>query len=55
MCGATTPHDWSWSMEYRGRTDLGPASNADVVAFYEGLGFRVEQRISMGRRLEGAG
>jgi ribosomal protein S18 acetylase RimI-like enzyme len=31
------------------------ASNSGVVAFYESLGFTVEERISMGRRLEGTG
>jgi ribosomal protein S18 acetylase RimI-like enzyme len=31
------------------------ATNADVVAFYRGLGYSVEERVSMGRRLEGAG
>ena len=30
------------------------ASNAEVVAFYQRLGFAVEERVSMGRRLEGA-
>ncbi len=29
-------------------------SNGDAVAFYEKLGYRVEDRISMGRRLESA-
>jgi len=28
------------------------ASNAGVVGFYESLGFRVEERISMGKRLK---
>lgn len=28
------------------------ASNASVVAFYQALGFTVEERVSMGRRLE---
>jgi ribosomal protein S18 acetylase RimI-like enzyme len=28
------------------------ASNSEVVAFYRSLGFAVEERISMGRRLE---
>jgi ribosomal protein S18 acetylase RimI-like enzyme len=31
------------------------ATNADVVAFYRSLGYALEERISMGRRLEGAG
>jgi ribosomal protein S18 acetylase RimI-like enzyme len=31
------------------------ASNAEVVAFYQSLGFTLEERVSMGRRLEGAG
>lgn len=31
------------------------ASNREVVAFYESLGFAVEERVSMGRRLEGSG
>jgi ribosomal protein S18 acetylase RimI-like enzyme len=30
------------------------ASNAGVVAFYEGLGYAVEERVSMGKRLYGA-
>jgi ribosomal protein S18 acetylase RimI-like enzyme len=30
------------------------AANADVVAFYQSLGFAIEERVSMGRRLEGA-
>jgi ribosomal protein S18 acetylase RimI-like enzyme len=29
------------------------ATNAVVVAFYKGLGYGIEQRISMGKRLEG--
>ena len=28
------------------------AENRDVVAFYESLGYRVEERVSMGKRLE---
>lgn len=31
------------------------ATNADVVAFYRTLGYALEERVSMGRRLEGAG
>ncbi len=31
------------------------ATNADVVAFYRSLGYALEERVSMGRRLEGAG
>jgi ribosomal protein S18 acetylase RimI-like enzyme len=31
------------------------AANRDVVAFYRSLGYEVEERVSMGRRLEGAG
>jgi ribosomal protein S18 acetylase RimI-like enzyme len=31
------------------------ATNSDVVAFYRRLGYAVEDRVSMGRRLEGAG
>jgi ribosomal protein S18 acetylase RimI-like enzyme len=31
------------------------ASNGDVVAFYQSLGFVIEERVSMGRRLDGAG
>jgi ribosomal protein S18 acetylase RimI-like enzyme len=31
------------------------ASNGEVVAFYKSLGFSVEERISMGHRLEGTG
>ena len=31
------------------------ATNADVVAFYRQLGYHVEDRVSMGRRLERAG
>lgn len=31
------------------------ASNSAVVAFYEALGFAVEPRVSMGKRLHGAG
>jgi ribosomal protein S18 acetylase RimI-like enzyme len=27
------------------------ASNAEVIAFYQKLGYRVEERISMGKRL----
>jgi ribosomal protein S18 acetylase RimI-like enzyme len=30
------------------------ASNVEVVAFYESLGFNIEERTSMGRRLDGA-
>jgi ribosomal protein S18 acetylase RimI-like enzyme len=30
-------------------------SNEEVVAFYRSLGYQVEERVSMGRRLEGAG
>jgi ribosomal protein S18 acetylase RimI-like enzyme len=30
------------------------ASNADVAAFYQRLGFVIEERVSMGLRLEGA-
>lgn len=31
------------------------ASNREAVAFYERLGYAVEDRVSMGKRLEGAG
>jgi len=31
------------------------ATNDEVVCFYEKLGYRVEERISMGKRLEGFG
>ena len=31
------------------------ATNHEVVAFYRSLGYQVEERISMGRRLDGAG
>lgn len=31
------------------------ASNAEVVAFYQSLGFSIEERLSMGRRFDGAG
>jgi hypothetical protein len=31
------------------------ASNGEVVGFYQNLGFTLEERVSMGRRLEGAG
>ena len=31
------------------------AENAEVVAFYRSLGYQVEERVSMGRRLDGAG
>jgi len=31
------------------------ASNAEVVAFYQSLGFSIEERLSMGRRLDGPG
>jgi ribosomal protein S18 acetylase RimI-like enzyme len=31
------------------------ASNHEVVAFYRNLGYEVEERVSMGRHLEGAG
>jgi ribosomal protein S18 acetylase RimI-like enzyme len=31
------------------------ASNDGVVAFYRNLGYDIEERVSMGRRLEGAG
>jgi ribosomal protein S18 acetylase RimI-like enzyme len=31
------------------------ASNEGVVAFYRNLGYDIEERVSMGRRLEGAG
>ncbi len=31
------------------------ATNAGVVAFYRSLGYAIEDRVSMGRRLEGAG
>jgi ribosomal protein S18 acetylase RimI-like enzyme len=31
------------------------ASNSAVVAFYQSLGFALEERVSMGRHLEGAG
>jgi ribosomal protein S18 acetylase RimI-like enzyme len=31
------------------------ASNSAVVAFYQRLGFALEERVSMGRHLEGAG
>jgi ribosomal protein S18 acetylase RimI-like enzyme len=30
------------------------ATNGEVVAFYRSLGYVVEERVSMGRRLEGA-
>ncbi len=30
-------------------------SNAEVVAFYRSLGFAIEERLSLGRRLDGAG
>jgi ribosomal protein S18 acetylase RimI-like enzyme len=30
------------------------ATNAEVVAFYTRLGYSIEERVSMGRRLEGA-
>jgi ribosomal protein S18 acetylase RimI-like enzyme len=30
------------------------AANRDVVAFYESLGYQIEDRVSMGRRLQGA-
>jgi ribosomal protein S18 acetylase RimI-like enzyme len=47
----------------RGLRDLGctkvnlqiRAENQDVVAFYRSIGYQVEERVSMGRRLEGAG
>jgi ribosomal protein S18 acetylase RimI-like enzyme len=29
------------------------ATNAEVIAFYRGLGYAVEERVSMGRRLDG--
>ena len=29
------------------------ATNDEVVAFYRGLGYQIEERVSMGRRLEG--
>jgi ribosomal protein S18 acetylase RimI-like enzyme len=28
------------------------STNAEVIAFYERLGYRIEERVSMGRRLE---
>ena len=31
------------------------ATNAEVVAFYQNLGYILEERVSMGRRLEGTG
>jgi ribosomal protein S18 acetylase RimI-like enzyme len=31
------------------------STNAAVVAFYERLGYAIEERVSMGRRLDGAG
>jgi len=31
------------------------ATNEEVVAFYSSVGYQVEERVSMGRRLEGAG
>ena len=31
------------------------ATNQEVVAFYRSLGYQVEERVSMGRRLEGGG
>jgi ribosomal protein S18 acetylase RimI-like enzyme len=31
------------------------ATNPDVVEFYRSVGYQVEERVSMGRRLEGAG
>jgi ribosomal protein S18 acetylase RimI-like enzyme len=31
------------------------ATNQDVVAFYRSVGYQVEERVCMGRRLEGAG
>ena len=31
------------------------ATNQEVVAFYRSVGYQVEERVSMGRRLEGAG
>ena len=31
------------------------AANSDVVAFYRSVGYEIEERVSMGRRLEGAG
>jgi ribosomal protein S18 acetylase RimI-like enzyme len=31
------------------------ATNAGVVAFYRSLGYAIEERVSMGRRLEGTG
>ena len=31
------------------------ATNAEVVAFYRTLGYGVEERVSMGRRLDGGG
>lgn len=31
------------------------ATNPEVVAFYRSVGYQVEERVSMGRRLEGAG
>jgi ribosomal protein S18 acetylase RimI-like enzyme len=30
-------------------------ANQDVIAFYRSLGYQVEERVSMGRRIEGAG
>jgi ribosomal protein S18 acetylase RimI-like enzyme len=31
------------------------STNQDVVAFYRSVGYQVEERVSMGRRLEGTG
>lgn len=31
------------------------ATNQEVVAFYRSVGYQVEERVSMGRRLDGAG
>ena len=31
------------------------ATNQEVVAFYRSVGYEIEERVSMGRRLEGAG
>jgi ribosomal protein S18 acetylase RimI-like enzyme len=31
------------------------AGNLEVIAFYRGAGYEVEERVSMGRRLDGAG
>jgi ribosomal protein S18 acetylase RimI-like enzyme len=47
----------------RGLRDLGcskvnlqvRATNQEIVAFYRSLGYQVEERVSMGRRIEGAG